>query len=780
MHSLPPALAPLGAWRQFIVWQLVPAIPKPDKVPLDWRSRRAANPHDPDIWLSADEAIHIAAQWGEGYGVGFVFTENDPFWFLDVDHALTDTGWSAVSAQLATVLGGCAIEISTSGKGFHMFGTGRIPPHGCRNKAFGLELYHTGRFVALTGRSAAGNAAVDATAQLEWLVSAYFMRGSAGVEFDEISAVPMNGWVGPADNAELLRRAMQSKSTRSLFGETASFADLWTGNASVLSKVYPPDKATDPFNRSNVDMALMQHLAFWTGKHGTRMLDLMWQSQLVRPKWTDHATYLRDTCLTALSRQLDVLMDKPVEPVAAAPSAGPLVAVKGTQREVTGSTFLTPAQQAEIFAGCCYVTDSHAILVPGGELLDQGRFKVRYGGYSFAMDTRNERVVRNAWEAYTESQALRPVIAETTCFKPNLDPMVIIDGAVNQWWPLPIARSSGNPKPFLDHLGRLLPDVGDQHVLLSYLAACVQHKGVKFQWAPLLQGVEGNGKTFFSYAVMQAVGMRYAHIPRPRDISSQFNPWLRNKLVIAIEDVYAEHDKVEVFEMLKPMITGRYQAVEPKGVDQKLAEIVANFIFNSNHKDGVRKTPNDRRIAPLFCKQQTKDDLASAGMNREYFQSLYGWYEHGGMAVVNEFLASWPIPDELNPAHGGIAPLTTSTAEAIGASLGTIEQHVAEAIAQGVIGFMGGWVSSIYLDRFLEEKNLARRVPPQKRRALLQALGYDVHGGLPGGRVNNPVLPDNGKPVLYIKNGHAASHLTGADVARAYNDAQMPRFGVAA
>lgn len=780
MHSLPAALAPLGAWRQFIVWQLVPAVPKPDKVPLDWRTRRAANPHDPDIWLSADEAISIASQWGTGYGVGFVFTEADPFWFVDVDHALHDGRWSPVAEQIGTVFAGCAIELSTSGDGFHIFGTGTVPDHGCRNKAFGLELYHTARFVALTGTCATGDASRDARAQIEWLVSAYFTRGAAGVEVDEISSAPVSEWNGPTDNAELLRRAMQSKSSRGLFGQAASFADLWTANASVLSQFYPADKA-DPYNRSGADMALMQHLAFWTGKHGTRMIELMWLSQLVRPKWTDHRTYLNDTCMTALSRQSDVLHDKPVElPPAPAAGGAPPVAQHGAQREVTGSTFLTPGQQVEVFAGCCYVQDAHAILVPGGELLDQGRFKVRYGGYSFAMDTRNERVVRNAWEAYTESQALRPAMADTTCFKPNLEPGVIVDGAVNQWWPVPIARSTGNPKPFLEHLARLLPDPGDQAVLLSYMAACVQHKGTKFQWAPLLQGVEGNGKTFFSYAVMQAVGLRYSHIPRPRDISSQFNPWLRNKLVICIEDVYAEHDKVEVFEMLKPMITGKYQAVEPKGVDQKLAEIVANFIFNSNHKDGVRKTPNDRRIAPLFCKQQSKEDLTAWGMTREYFQSLYGWYEHGGMAVVNELLSTWAIPDELNPAMGGIAPMTTSTAEAIGASLGTIEQHVAEAIAQGVIGFMGGWVSSIYLDRFLEEKNLARRVPPQKRRALMQALGYDVHAGLPGGRVNNPVLPDNGKPVLYIKNGHAAATLTGADVARAYNEAQMPRYGVSA
>ena len=38
MHSLPPPLAPLGAYRQFVVYRLVPSIRKPgktDKLPCD-------------------------------------------------------------------------------------------------------------------------------------------------------------------------------------------------------------------------------------------------------------------------------------------------------------------------------------------------------------------------------------------------------------------------------------------------------------------------------------------------------------------------------------------------------------------------------------------------------------------------------------------------------------------------------------------------------------------------------------------------------------------------
>jgi hypothetical protein len=65
---------------------------------------------------------------------------------------------------------------------------------------------------------------------------------------------------------------------------------------------------------------------------------------------------------------------------------------------------------------------------------------------------------------------------------------------VNTYWPVDVPRKAGDGSPFLNHLAKVLPDERDRFILLCYMAACVQHKGVKFQWAPLLQGVEGNGK----------------------------------------------------------------------------------------------------------------------------------------------------------------------------------------------------------------------------------------------------------------------------------------------
>ena len=55
---------------------------------------------------------------------------------------------------------------------------------------------------------------------------------------------------------------------------------------------------------------------------------------------------------------------------------------------------------------------------------------------------------------------------------------------------------------------------------------------------------------------------------------------------------------------------------------------------------------------------------------------------------------------------------------------------------------------------------------------MLQEMGYIYHPTLPDGRVNNLVLPDGGKPRLFILKTCQAAHIQGAaEAAKAYEQA---------
>lgn len=782
MRELPPALGPMGVYRQFIVYMAQPSRTRPgktDKFPADFRSGRVVSAHDPAFWTDHATAIAAATTLGGAYGVGFVFTEGDPFWFLDLDDCLLPDGsdWSPVAKVLCGAFAGAAVEVSQSGRGLHIFGSGRPPLHGCKNEALGLEFYHASRFVALTGISAVGSAAFDATAILPSLVAQYFPPDAAQAMEQGWTEGPAAEWRGLTDDDELIRRALRSQSTASAFGGRASFADLWTGNMEALARAYP-DPARG-YDSSSADAALAQHLAFWTGKDCARIDRIMRRSALARDKW-EREDYLPRTILGAVGRQFEVLTDKALEPVAGAPeSPAPSASTEPPRPTmVTGASFVNNDMQLTLFAGCVYVQDLHRVLVPGGVMLKPEQFKVHFGGYTFTMDAANEKTTKDAWEAFTQSQAYRCPRANAPCFRPDMPPGALVQRGgqtfVNTYWPVDVPRKAGDGSPFLAHLAKVLPDERDRFILLCYMAACVQHKGVKFQWAPLLQGVEGNGKTLFTRCVAEAVGRRYVHWPKASKLAAQFNSWMIGKLFYGVEDIYVPDQKREIIEELKPMITGGDGLeIEGKGVDQISADVCGNFMFNSNHQDAVRKTKNDRRFCLLFSAQQQAEDLKRDGMDGDYFPRLYDWLRADGYSIVSDLLHTFPIPDEYNPAtHCQRAPVTTSTAGAISASAGGVEQELQEAIAQGLPGFCGGWISSIQLDRLLERLGVARRVTHSKRKEMLNDLGYTYHPALVEGRVNNLVLPDGGKPRLFVKTDSQARAIQGAaEAAKAYEQA---------
>jgi hypothetical protein len=304
------------------------------------------------------------------------------------------------------------------------------------------------------------------------------------------------------------------------------------------------------------------------------------------------------------------------------------------------------------------------------------------------------------------------------------------------------------------------------------MAACVQYKGIKFQWAPLLQGTEGNGKTLFTRCVAAAIGERYTHLPPANEISEKFNAWLFNKLFIGIEDIYVPDHKKEVIEVLKPMITNSRLAMRAMQTDQMMADVCANFMLNSNHKDAIRKTRNDRRFAVFYTAQQAAEDVIRDGMGGDYFPNLYAWLRGGGYAAVTEYLYAYKIPDAYNPAtECHRAPETSSTEEAVSLSMGTVEYEIIEAVSNGSVpGMRGGWISSIALTNFLVSKRMDGKVPANKRREMLKTLGYDYHPSLHDGRVNNGTMTDGGgKPRLFIHKD-SPHHLIGsaAEVVRQY------------
>lgn len=751
---LPAEMALLKHYPQFILWGLRDKV----KIPLSHRTKYPCSIHDESNWLGYQDAVNLAAQ--EGFGVAFVLTRKTGLICIDLDDCLSEGGLTPEATAHLQTFRLFAHEISYSGTGLHIWGQASDLPeeHRCRVK--GYEVYTQNHYIALTGKLYPGSGHLQNDTQ--GLFKSFLQLAPPKVSSVNWSEVADPGWDGPLDDGMLLQKALASQSAASLVGGRASFKQLWEADPEILGQFFP-DSRSRAFDHSAADAALCSHLAFWTGKNCARIERIFNQSALCRDKWTSRAKYREDTILNAVSRCTAVYNSRP-----AAASSQEL------------GWFLNPLDQIEYFKGCIYVRDKHRVFVPDGALLRPDPFKAIYGGKIFALDAEGAKATKNAFEALTENRVNPTRWVHGTCFRPECPPGGILEDPgqmlVNTYIPIKVPSRPGDISPFADLLCKMLPLPHDRDVLLAWMAALVQYPGVKFQWAPLIQGVEGNGKSAILKICVEALGWRYAHLPNANDLGNKFNDWLQNKLFIGIEEIWVAQ-KWELMEELKAYITNERIEIQGKGSNQFTGDNRANFMMCSNHRDAVVKGRSDRRYCVFFTKHQTLEDLVADGMrNTMYFPNFYNWLKaRGGYAFMTNYLQKYVIPPELNPATlAHTAPETSSTAEAIVISLGSIEQEILAAIEEERPGFRCDMVGSVALDNLIKAARV-RPIPRNKRLPIMRNVGYDLHPALRGGKATRAVLSDGGvRPTIYVRKGseYCRDTLTGGQVTELYVQAQ--------
>lgn len=797
---LPASLAPLAQYAQFIAWRIEKRLNAQGeevetKVPYSPTLGKGASSVDPSHWSTYDRALDFQRRNGMA-GIGFVFTPQDPFFFIDIDKALQGNSWSLLAQELCARFPGAAVEVSQSGTGLHIIGScTKGFNHRNKNTPLKIELYTKERFVALTGLQATGSVSTVLDAPLASVVTQFFTRDVSDAMATEWTTAPRADWRGPEDDLELLDRIYRSdehKTTAaSAFGQQPAgikFIDLFTANADVLSTKWPDPVQGRGFDYTNAEQSMANILAFWTGGNCERIERIMRLSSLARPKWDTHRTYLQNTILKAIGLVTNSYVERASVPVPPPPIEPAVYDAAGFEpREALGSIMLANIQM-EFFKGCVYVTNINRVLTPSGDLLDQARFNVIYGGHAFALSADNRDKTTSAWTAFTESGHFATPIADRLCFRPEHGSGgIILDSGkrlANAYRPVEPDVIEGDPSPFLTHLKRMLPMGNDYDLLVGWMATAVQNPGEKLQWWPVVQGCEGNFKSFLLLIMSHAVGQHYAHLPNMDKMvkgNSNFNGWIDRKLFLGLEEVYAANRR-EFFESFKTTVTNLQIPIEGKGLEEVTGDNRANGIITTNFQDGVPVIGKSRRFGAFFCAQQAPEDMLRDGMDAAYVVRLKNWLlgigefaPHGrnyGIRLMAHYLHTLQVAEQFNPLNMSRAPETTSTAAALVAGRGRVEQEVQEAIEEDRPGFAGGWVSSIYLDRLIKEGR--HNVAYSKRRDLMQSLGYDYHPALIDGRVNNPVGPDNGKPRLFIRAGHVALNFReSASVAKAYSDAQL-------
>ncbi len=120
------------------------------KIPVDPKTGRGASSTDAATWGTFEEACAYADRWlSEDGGIGFVFTDNDPYTGVDFDHCRNaETGAIDPAVFERVTALNSLTEISASGTGLHVIIKAK---RSGRNKKGPFECYSTGRYFTFTG-----------------------------------------------------------------------------------------------------------------------------------------------------------------------------------------------------------------------------------------------------------------------------------------------------------------------------------------------------------------------------------------------------------------------------------------------------------------------------------------------------------------------------------------------------------------------------------------------------------------------------------------------------
>ncbi|SEK33730.1 phage NrS-1 polymerase family protein [Haloferax larsenii] len=262
---------------QWVGWRTQTAGGNETKIPLDVNGGYASAT-DASTWTTFDEALAYATA-GEADGVGFVFTDEDPYVGVALDACRErETGATEDWAQVIVDRLDSYTEVDPSGSGYHVIVRGSLPPGGDRTG--GLELYERARFLTVTGDRVdeTPDCAADRTTELTAIYQAYVESGESpdvpspvDAEGDSTQSTSLAALDAPGNDLTdemVVKRA--SNTANSL-----EFRRLWAGDADAYD------------SREDADSALCSILAFWTGGDPEQMDRLFRESGLYRGKWDE-------------------------------------------------------------------------------------------------------------------------------------------------------------------------------------------------------------------------------------------------------------------------------------------------------------------------------------------------------------------------------------------------------------------------------------------------------------------------------------------------------------
>jgi hypothetical protein len=288
INDLPIDMVQMDRWVVW-AWKYVAGKPKWDKPPIDPLTGLETDATDPKNWMTCVDSARLARKRGDGSGFQLgTADDRSGFVVLDIDHCVKDGKVS--DRAMALVLRFNSYAEFTPTDGIRIWIRGHKPGGRCCTRKHPdeflrtVEIYSHGRYVTVTGR------------RLEQAPAAIAARQGA---LDDLYAEMFSAPVPHRDNGRKPPTKQVDVTDEELLGKARAAA-----NGGDFAALYDRGDTSRDGERgqNSSDLALMNHLAFWTGCDFGRMERLFSASALgKREKWTGRQDYRHRTINLAIA-----------------------------------------------------------------------------------------------------------------------------------------------------------------------------------------------------------------------------------------------------------------------------------------------------------------------------------------------------------------------------------------------------------------------------------------------------------------------------------------------
>lgn len=288
LSNIPDELKQLDNW---CVWKFEKRNGKRTKIPFNAATGEFAKSNDKSTWSSYETAVNA-----EGVdGIGFFF--EPPYLGIDIDDIDDDLHRFKQGDKLDNIVSEfneafkSYTEVSPSGNGLHIIVKGKIP--GTRRRKGNIEMYDSGRFFTMTGKSIGKYKDVTEVSKQVFKTIYDKYLPDKTVQYPTTNNYQQN--IHNLSEIDVINEIYKSKQSK-------LFDDLMKGN-------YEPYYTS----HSEADMALANILAFWCAKDYSQMDSIFRQSNLYRDKWDEkrkNSTYGEQTLFKAINEANNIYTPK--------------------------------------------------------------------------------------------------------------------------------------------------------------------------------------------------------------------------------------------------------------------------------------------------------------------------------------------------------------------------------------------------------------------------------------------------------------------------------------